>query len=171
MMTTGRPHQRWAYRSAGWPSLPGMACCAASGLPETPTCSRPNRSPSTGGTSAAEEGHTSRQQRIRYSGSSRAAARRSKPIWARCWQSWLTRGQTACCGRCAAAQRSRDMRTRAGVWPKWSGKTLTHKVMCELLTDGQTKNPVKGFISKKTGKKYEAKLRMEGDRICPVFEK
>lgn len=44
---------------------------------------------------------------------------------------------------------------------KISGKTLSEKVLLELLTYKTTKKEVKGFKSQKSGKKYNARLKLD----------
>lgn len=44
---------------------------------------------------------------------------------------------------------------------KLSGKTLSQKVLLELLTYRVTKNEIKGFKSRKSGKRFNAKLKLE----------
>jgi DNA topoisomerase-3 len=53
---------------------------------------------------------------------------------------------------------------------EWGGKTLTETQMNQLLRKGKT-GVIRGFVSAKTGNRYEAALQVSGEgRIEPVFE-
>jgi len=51
---------------------------------------------------------------------------------------------------------------------EWGGKALTETQLKMLLRRGET-SVIKGFISAKTGKKYDAALKVEEGRVVPVF--
>ena len=51
---------------------------------------------------------------------------------------------------------------------EWGGKTLTETQLKQLLRRGET-GVIKGFLSAKTGKKYDAALKVEEGRVVPVF--
>ncbi len=51
---------------------------------------------------------------------------------------------------------------------EWGGKVLTETQLKLLLRRGET-SVIKGFISAKTGKKYDAALKVEDGRVVPVF--
>ena len=51
---------------------------------------------------------------------------------------------------------------------EWGGKALTETQLRLLLRRGET-SVIKGFISAKTGKKYDAALKVEEGRVVPVF--
>ena len=51
---------------------------------------------------------------------------------------------------------------------EWGGKQLTETQLKQLLRKGET-NMIKGFLSAKTGKKYDAALKVEEGRVVPVF--
>ena len=51
---------------------------------------------------------------------------------------------------------------------EWGGKALTETQLKQLLRRGET-GVIKGFISAKTGKKYDAALKVEDGRVVPVF--
>nr|WP_262905579.1 topoisomerase C-terminal repeat-containing protein [Hymenobacter siberiensis] len=51
---------------------------------------------------------------------------------------------------------------------EWGGKQLTETQLKQLLRKGET-SVVKGFLSAKTGKKYDAALKVEEGRVVPVF--
>ena len=51
---------------------------------------------------------------------------------------------------------------------EWGGKALTETQLKQLLRRGET-SVIKGFISAKTGKKYDAALKVEEGRVVPVF--
>ncbi|MBF9144177.1 type IA DNA topoisomerase [Hymenobacter properus] len=51
---------------------------------------------------------------------------------------------------------------------EWGGKQLTETQLKQLLRKGET-SVIKGFISAKTGKKYDAALKVEDGRVVPVF--
>ncbi len=51
---------------------------------------------------------------------------------------------------------------------EWGGKTLTETQLKQLLRRGET-SVIKGFISAKTGNKYDAALKVEEGRVVPVF--
>lgn len=51
---------------------------------------------------------------------------------------------------------------------EWGGKALTDTQLKLLLRRGET-SVIKGFISAKTGKKYDAALKVEEGRVVPVF--
>jgi DNA topoisomerase-3 len=54
---------------------------------------------------------------------------------------------------------------------EWGGKTLSDTQMNQLLRKGKT-GVIRGFISSKTGNRYEAALQIGAEgRIEPVFEK
>ncbi|TGE29274.1 type IA DNA topoisomerase [Hymenobacter metallicola] len=54
---------------------------------------------------------------------------------------------------------------------EWGGKTLTESQMNQLLRKGKT-GVIRGFVSTKTGNRYEAALQVNGEgRIEPVFDK
>jgi DNA topoisomerase-3 len=56
------------------------------------------------------------------------------------------------------------------VWNTISGKTLTDNQMIELASTGKT-TTIKGFLSRKTGKKFDAKLKLdENFKIVFAFE-
>ena len=59
-----------------------------------------------------------------------------------------------------------DCQFRVGF--EWGGKTLTETQLKQLLRRGET-SVIKGFISGKTGKKYDAALKIEDGRVVPVF--
>lgn len=52
-----------------------------------------------------------------------------------------------------------------------AGKKLSASVVRELITKGTTSKVIQGFISKKTGKTYEAKLKLTGSKLEFVFDK
>jgi DNA topoisomerase-3 len=52
---------------------------------------------------------------------------------------------------------------------EWGGKQLTETQIKLLLRRGETAL-IKGFVSAKTGKKYDAKLKVDEGRVVPVFE-
>ena len=51
---------------------------------------------------------------------------------------------------------------------EWGGKQLTETQLKQLLRRGET-SVIKGFLSAKTGKKYDAALKVEDGRVVPVF--
>jgi DNA topoisomerase-3 len=51
---------------------------------------------------------------------------------------------------------------------EWGGKQLTDTQLRQLLRRGET-GVIKGFVSAKTGKKYDAALKVEDGRVVPVF--
>jgi DNA topoisomerase-3 len=51
---------------------------------------------------------------------------------------------------------------------EWGGKKLTDTQLRQLLRRGET-GVIKGFLSAKTGKKYDAALKIEEGRVVPVF--
>ena len=51
---------------------------------------------------------------------------------------------------------------------EWGGKQLTETQLKQLLRRGET-GVIKGFISAKTGNKYDAALKVEEGRVVPVF--
>ena len=51
---------------------------------------------------------------------------------------------------------------------EWGGKVLTETQLKQLLRRGET-GVIKGFLSAKTGKKYDAALKVEDGRVVPVF--
>ena len=51
---------------------------------------------------------------------------------------------------------------------EWGGKVLTETQLRQLLRRGET-GIIKGFVSAKTGKKYDAALKVEDGRVVPVF--
>ena len=51
---------------------------------------------------------------------------------------------------------------------EWGGKQLTETQLRQLLRRGET-GVIKGFVSAKTGKKYDAALKVEAGRVVPVF--
>ncbi|MDQ2772013.1 MAG: topoisomerase C-terminal repeat-containing protein, partial [Bacteroidota bacterium] len=51
---------------------------------------------------------------------------------------------------------------------EWGGKQLTETQLKQLLRKGET-SVIKGFLSAKTGKKYDAALKVEEGRVVPVF--
>jgi len=51
---------------------------------------------------------------------------------------------------------------------EWGGKKLTDTQLRQLLRRGET-GVIKGFLSAKTGKKYDAALKVEDGRVVPVF--
>jgi len=51
---------------------------------------------------------------------------------------------------------------------EWGGKQLTDTQLKLLLRRGET-SVIKGFVSSKTGKKYDAALKVEDGRVVPVF--
>jgi DNA topoisomerase-3 len=51
---------------------------------------------------------------------------------------------------------------------EWGGKALTETQLKQLLRRGET-SVIKGFISAKTGKKYDAALKVEEGRVVPMF--
>ncbi|WP_310391244.1 DNA topoisomerase 3 [Hymenobacter sp.] len=51
---------------------------------------------------------------------------------------------------------------------EWGGKALTETQLKQLLRRGET-GVIKGFVSAKTGKKYDAALKVEDGRVVPVF--
>ena len=59
-----------------------------------------------------------------------------------------------------------DCQFRVGF--EWGGKQLSETQLKQLLRKGET-NVIKGFISAKTGKKYDAALKVEEGRVVPVF--
>jgi DNA topoisomerase III len=52
---------------------------------------------------------------------------------------------------------------------EWGGKKLTDTQLRQLLRRGET-GVIKGFLSAKTGKKYDAALKIEEGRVVPVFQ-
>ena len=52
---------------------------------------------------------------------------------------------------------------------EWGGKKLTDTQLRQLLRRGET-GVIKGFLSAKTGKKYDAALKVEEGRVVPVFQ-
>ncbi|TPG71706.1 type IA DNA topoisomerase [Hymenobacter nivis] len=50
----------------------------------------------------------------------------------------------------------------------WGGKELTDTQLKQLLRRGET-GVIKGFVSAKTGKKYDAALKVDEGRVVPVF--
>ncbi|QKG53040.1 topoisomerase C-terminal repeat-containing protein [Hymenobacter sp. BRD67] len=52
---------------------------------------------------------------------------------------------------------------------EWGGKKLTDAQLRQLLRRGET-GVIKGFLSAKTGKKYDAALKVEEGRVVPVFQ-
>ncbi len=50
----------------------------------------------------------------------------------------------------------------------WGGKALTETQLKQLLRRGET-GVIKGFVSAKTGKKYDAALKIDEGRVVPVF--
>jgi len=59
-----------------------------------------------------------------------------------------------------------DCQFRVGF--EWGGKALTETQLKQLLRKGET-GVIKGFVSAKTGKKYDAALKVEEGRVVPVF--
>ncbi len=51
---------------------------------------------------------------------------------------------------------------------EWGGKKLTDPQLRQLLRKGET-GVIKGFLSAKTGKKYDAALKVDEGRVVPVF--
>ncbi|GAA4363766.1 DNA topoisomerase 3 [Hymenobacter saemangeumensis] len=51
---------------------------------------------------------------------------------------------------------------------EWGGKQLSETQIKQLLRRGET-GVIKGFVSSKTGKKYDAALKVEDGRVVPVF--
>jgi len=51
---------------------------------------------------------------------------------------------------------------------EWGGKKLTDTQLRQLLRRGET-GVIKGFVSAKTGKKYDAALKVDDGRVVPVF--
>ncbi len=51
---------------------------------------------------------------------------------------------------------------------EWGGKQLTETQLKQLLRKGET-SVIKGFLSAKTGNKYDAALKVEDGRVVPVF--
>ena len=51
---------------------------------------------------------------------------------------------------------------------EWGGKKLTDRQLRQLLRRGET-GIIKGFLSAKTGKKYDAALKVDEGRVVPVF--
>ena len=51
---------------------------------------------------------------------------------------------------------------------EWGGKKLTDSQLRQLLRKGET-GVIKGFLSAKTGKKYDAALKVDEGRVVPVF--
>ncbi|MGI4870955.1 MAG: DNA topoisomerase 3 [Janthinobacterium lividum] len=51
---------------------------------------------------------------------------------------------------------------------EWGGKKLTDTQLRQLLRKGET-GVIKGFVSAKTGKKYDAALKVAEGRVVPVF--
>ena len=51
---------------------------------------------------------------------------------------------------------------------EWGGKKLTETQLRQLLRKGET-GVIKGFLSAKTGKKYDAALKVDDGRVVPVF--
>ena len=51
---------------------------------------------------------------------------------------------------------------------EWGGKQLTETQLKQLLRRGET-SVIKGFMSAKTGKKYDAALKVDEGRVVPVF--
>jgi len=51
---------------------------------------------------------------------------------------------------------------------EWGGKKLTDAQLRQLLRRGET-GVIKGFFSAKTGKKYDAALKVDDGRVVPVF--
>ncbi|WP_223650386.1 type IA DNA topoisomerase [Hymenobacter psoromatis] len=51
---------------------------------------------------------------------------------------------------------------------EWGGKKLTDTQLRQLLRRGET-GVIKGFLSAKTGKKYDASLKIDEGRVVPVF--
>jgi DNA topoisomerase-3 len=52
---------------------------------------------------------------------------------------------------------------------EWGGKKLTDTQLRQLLRRGET-GVIKGFLSAKTGKKYDAALKVDEGRVVPVFQ-
>ncbi len=52
---------------------------------------------------------------------------------------------------------------------EWGGKKLTDTQLRQLLRRGET-GVIKGFLSAKTGKKYDAALKVDEGRVIPVFQ-
>lgn len=52
---------------------------------------------------------------------------------------------------------------------KWSDKTLPKTAVKALITNGET-SKIKGFKSKKTGKKFDAKLKLDGHKLSFDFD-
>ena len=52
---------------------------------------------------------------------------------------------------------------------EWGGRKLTDTQLRQLLRRGET-GVIKGFLSAKTGKKYDAALKVEEGRVVPVFQ-
>lgn len=52
---------------------------------------------------------------------------------------------------------------------KWLGKTISDSAFKDLMEKGETKK-ISGFKSKKTGKKFDAKLKLEGTEIKFSFD-
>ncbi|WP_375418577.1 DNA topoisomerase 3 [uncultured Hymenobacter sp.] len=51
---------------------------------------------------------------------------------------------------------------------EWGGRALTETQLRQLLRRGET-GVIKGFVSAKTGKKYDAALKVEAGRVVPAF--
>ena len=52
---------------------------------------------------------------------------------------------------------------------EWGGRKLTDTQLRQLLRRGET-GVIKGFLSAKTGKKYDAALKVDDGRVVPVFQ-
>ena len=51
---------------------------------------------------------------------------------------------------------------------EWGGRKLTDTQLRQLLRRGET-GVIKGFLSAKTGKKYDAALKIDDGRVVPIF--
>ena len=52
---------------------------------------------------------------------------------------------------------------------KFAGKTMGKRIVKTLINKGKT-DKLDGFISKKTGRKYSAKLKLNGDKLELLFD-
>ena len=52
---------------------------------------------------------------------------------------------------------------------KFAGKNMGKRIVKTLISKGKT-DKLDGFISKKSGQRYSAKLQLEGDKLSLVFD-
>ena len=89
-------------------------------------------------------------------------------------QSAMLKGPGHVCPACAGAMHMRGNRYSCGscgltIWESYCGRKLTQPQLMSLLTKGRT-SPIKGFVSAKNGKKFDAALVIDKEAKKAVFE-